>query len=105
MKICILLTKTQTEILLLSINGIVQEDLAGFGRWFTPMITQHLEKVRIKLENKITNWKAKPGKRFRMSINKADACAVMLAFSQVEFNKSTESAMLRTVLNEIDRNL
>lgn len=104
MKICLTLTKTQAEILNMGIQGITNEDLRSFGAYIAPMLAHHIDNVMIRLERKLEK-KQEPGKKFKFSVNKAEAGAIMASFSIVEFNRSTESALLRGLLNEIGKHV
>jgi hypothetical protein len=100
MQVQLKLTLTQMSSLYNSMQ-VILADLDAYDRHLQPLIEHHLNRICNKLKERMSN--ARPGRKSSLNLRPVDASALMVSFKPIAFNKSADSAIVQTILMEVDR--
>lgn len=94
--------RSQLEVLVDFLNTVTREDLLINGEQVAEMTMHFINHLAGKLWGRL-DARATNKRKFKVTLKRCEIAAIRLAFDTVYFVPSTQSALLRTVVMEIDR--
>lgn len=96
--------RSQLEVLVGFLNEVQHRDMLIHGEQVATMAMHFISNLAGKLYGRL-DARTTNQRKFKVTLQRSEIAAIRLAFDTVYFNASTQSALLRTVVMEIDRSI